>query len=203
MFIEPPYNEREAWFNVRTMRPVTEPPRRTRAQQRRDTEARILAAARETFAELGYERTTIRAVAAAAGVNPGLVMHYFGSKEELFTSAAHIPSHELRPGDPAEALLAVLRERLEGQPVASLVVLRSMLTHEDAADGFREAARGWLDSIEAAIPAGDAELRAGLISAIMTGVVVDRYLLKLSALADAPADDILDLLRPCFESLAR
>lgn len=203
MFIEPPYNETGASFNVRTMRPVTEPPRRTRAQQRHDTEARILAAARETFAELGYERTTIRAVATAAGVNPGLVMHYFGSKEELFASAAHLPPHELQPGDPAEALLAVLRERLEGQPVASLVVLRSMLTHEDAADGFREAARVWLDSIEAAIPAGDAELRAGLIGAIMTGVVVDRYLLKLSALADAPADDILGLLRPCFESLAR
>ncbi|MEV1175019.1 TetR family transcriptional regulator [Nonomuraea sp. NPDC049784] len=181
---------------------MTEPPRRTRAQQRRDTEARILAAARETFAELGYERTTIRAVAAAAGVNAGLVMHYFGTKEELFARAARLEPHELPPGDPAEALLAVLRKRLEGQPVASLVVLRSMLTHAEAADGFREAATEWLERIEAAIPAGDADLRAGLISAIMTGVVVDRYLLKLSSLAEAPADDILALLRPCFESLA-
>ncbi|GAA3262184.1 TetR/AcrR family transcriptional regulator [Nonomuraea helvata] len=180
---------------------MTEPPRRTRAQQRRDTEARILTAARETFAGLGYERTTIRAVATAAGVNAGLVMHYFGSKEELFARAAHLSPHELPPGDPAEALLAVLRERLEGEPVASLVLLRSMLTHTEAADGLREAASEWLERIEAAIPAGDADLRAGLIGAIMMGVVVDRYLLKLGSLADAPADDLLALLRPCFESL--
>jgi AcrR family transcriptional regulator len=181
---------------------MTEPPRRTRAQQRHDTEARILDTARETFAELGYERTTIRAVAASAGVNPGLVMHYFGSKEELFARAAHLPPDELAPGDPAEALLATLRQRLEGQPVASLAVLRSMLTHDEAADGFREAGRGWLSSIERAIPAGNAELRAALIGAIITGVVVDRYLLKIGSLTDAPADDVLDLLRPCIESLA-
>ncbi|MGW4797422.1 TetR family transcriptional regulator [Nonomuraea sp. NPDC004297] len=181
---------------------MAEPPRRTRAQQRRDTEARILSAARETFSELGYERTTIRAVAAAAGVRAGLVMHYFGSKEKLFARCADLSAHVLAPGDPAEALLGALRERLRDQPVGSLVVLRSMLTHEEAADGFREAGRSWLDTIERAIPAENAGLRAALISAIMTGVVVDRYLLKLSSLADAPAEDILDLLRPCFESLA-
>ncbi|TYB61426.1 TetR/AcrR family transcriptional regulator [Nonomuraea sp. PA05] len=188
--VEHPYNE-----------PVTEPPRRTRAEQRRDTEARILSAARETFAELGYERTTIRAVAATAGVRPGLVMHYFGSKEELFASAAHLPADELPPGDPAQALLATLRKRLDGPPVASLAVLRSMFTHGEAAEDFREAGRDWLGSIERAIPADRPELRAALISAIMTGLVVDRYLLKHSALADASADDILDLLRPCIESL--
>ncbi|WP_222871511.1 TetR/AcrR family transcriptional regulator [Nonomuraea sp. PA05] len=180
---------------------MTEPPRRTRAEQRRDTEARILSAARETFAELGYERTTIRAVAATAGVRPGLVMHYFGSKEELFASAAHLPADELPPGDPAQALLATLRKRLDGPPVASLAVLRSMFTHGEAAEDFREAGRDWLGSIERAIPADRPELRAALISAIMTGLVVDRYLLKHSALADASADDILDLLRPCIESL--
>ncbi|MEU7852703.1 TetR family transcriptional regulator [Nonomuraea sp. NPDC049141] len=179
-----------------------EKPRRTRAEQRRETEARILAAARATFAELGYERTTIRGVASAAGVNAGLVMHYFGSKEELFSRAAMLPEEELPVGHPAEALLASLRRRLDDEPVASLVVLRSMLTHAEASGEFRVAASAWLDRVGAAIPAADAELRAGLISAIINGVVLDRYLLKLSSLADAPADDILALLRPCFESLA-
>ena len=51
----------------------------TRAEQRRRTEARILTAARQMFADVGYDRTTIRAVAAAVGVDAGLVMHYFGS----------------------------------------------------------------------------------------------------------------------------
>ncbi|MER6947963.1 TetR family transcriptional regulator [Nonomuraea sp. NPDC000554] len=174
---------------------------RTRAEQRRDTEARILAAARETFARLGYERTTIRAVAASAGVNAGLVMHYYGSKEELFSRAAKLPDDELPAGHPAEALLSTLRRRLDDEPVASLVVLRSMLTHAEASKEFRAAASGWLGRIGDAIPAQDADLRAGLISAIITGVVIDRYLLKLSSLADASADDIVSLLRPCFESL--
>ncbi|MFK4038457.1 TetR family transcriptional regulator [Nonomuraea wenchangensis] len=182
---------------------MSEPPRRTRAEQRRDSEERILAAAREIFVERGYERTTIRAVAAAAGVNAGLVMHYFGSKEELFHRAARLPPDELPPGDPAEALLEAMRRRLEAEPVASLVLLRSVLTHDEAAEGFRAGARRWLEDIEEAVPAADADLRAGLIGAIMTGVVVDRYLLKLGVVADAPAEDILALLRPCFESLTR
>lgn len=70
----------------------------TRAQQRRRTEERILAAARQIFAELGYDRTTIRAVALAAGVDAGLVMHYFGSKDLLFAQAAEVPADELPAG---------------------------------------------------------------------------------------------------------
>ena len=111
--------------------------RPTRAQQRRQTEERILAAARQIFAELGYDRTTIRAVAAAAGVDAGLVMHYFGSKDLLFARAAEVPADELPSGssdEVAEALLTSLGRRLTGEPTASLAVLRSMLTNADAAD---------------------------------------------------------------------
>ncbi|WP_279583306.1 helix-turn-helix domain-containing protein [Fodinicola feengrottensis] len=59
----------------------------SRADRRRNTQERILAEARGLFAERGYERTTIRAVATAAQVDPALVMQYFGSKEELFGRA--------------------------------------------------------------------------------------------------------------------
>ena len=72
-----------------------------RAEQRRRTEARVLAAACQLFAESGFDRTTIRAIAAAAQTDPGLVMRYFGSKEELFAAAAQLP-----PGEPAAARLA-------------------------------------------------------------------------------------------------
>ena len=63
---------------------MTAPRPGSRAEQRRRTEARILDAATEVFFSAGYDRTTIRAVASAAGVDAGLVMHYFGSKQELY-----------------------------------------------------------------------------------------------------------------------
>jgi AcrR family transcriptional regulator len=185
---------------------VTDPSARpTRAQQRRQTEERILAAARQMFAELGYDRTTIRAVATAAGVDAGLVMHYFGTKDELFSRAARLPADELPSGTAeqvAEALLTSLAKRLDSEPVASLAVLRSMLTNTDAADRYRTAAEPQLSQITAAIPTADAELRASLLSAIVHGVIIERYLLRLGRLADASPDQIIDLLRPCFQTLA-
>ena len=179
--------------------------RPTRAQQRSQTEARILAAARQMFAELGYDRTTIRAVAAAAGVDAGLVMHYYGSKDELFARAARLPPDELPGGTAeqvAEALLTSLAKRLDSEPVASLAVLRSMLTNTDAANRYRAAGEPQLSQITAAIPTADAELRASLLSAIVHGVIIERYLLRLGGLADASPDQIIDLLRPCFRTLA-
>jgi AcrR family transcriptional regulator len=185
---------------------VTDPNAKpTRAQQRRQTEERILAAARQMFAELGYDRTTIRAVATAAGVDAGLVMHYFTSKDELFAHAAEVPADELPGGTPeqvAEALLTSLARRLDSEPVASLAVLRSMLTNADAADRYRAAAGPQLSQITAAIPTADAELRASLLSAIVHGVIIERYLLRLGRLADASPDQIIDLLRPCFQALS-
>ncbi|MFD0509723.1 helix-turn-helix domain-containing protein [Streptomyces aureus] len=62
-------------------------PHQSRADRRRATEARILDSARELFAEKGFDRTTIRAVATAASVDPALVMQYFGSKRELFAQS--------------------------------------------------------------------------------------------------------------------
>jgi AcrR family transcriptional regulator len=185
---------------------VTDPSARpTRAQQRRQTEESILAAARQMFAELGYDRTTIRAVAKAAGVDAGLVMHYFGTKDELFSRATKLPTDELPSGTAekvAEALLTSLAKRLDSEPVASLAVLRSMLTNTDAADRYRAAAEPQLSQITAAIPTADAELRASLLSAIVHGVIIERYLLRLGRLADASPDQVIDLLRPCFQALA-
>jgi AcrR family transcriptional regulator len=185
---------------------VTDPTARpTRAQQRRQTEVRILTAACQMFAELGYERTTIRAVAKAAGVDPGLVMHYFGSKDELFARAARLPADELPSGTAeqmADSLLDSLAKRLDSEPVASLAVLRSMLTNTDAADRYRAAGEPQLSQITAAIPTPDAELRASLLSAIVHGVIIERYLLRLGRLADVSPAEIIDLLRPCFRTLA-
>jgi hypothetical protein len=77
-----------------------------------------------------------------------------------------------------------------------------MLTNADAADRLRAAGEPQLTQLTDAIPAPDADLRAGLLSAIIHGVIAERYLLRLTQLADASPEQIIDLLRPCFESLA-
>lgn len=180
------------------------PPRRTRADQRRETEARILAAARARFAESGYERTTIRAVAAAAGVDPGLVMHYFGSKGGLFSRAAGAAEPELPVGTPSEVvgqLLDRLRGSLRDEPAESLAVLRSMLTHPEAAEEVLGSMRVQKERVSAAISAPDAELRAAIISAALVGVVVGRHLIGLDHLKDADPDEVAAILEPCLRSL--
>jgi AcrR family transcriptional regulator len=194
--------------------PTTEPPADSaprgdgRAEQRRRTEARILAAASELFVASGYERTTIRAVAQAAGVDAGLVMHYFGSKQELFEQVTHgaRPLPELAdPAGPsgqlADQILAQLAESLETEPVQSLAVLRSMLTHPEAAHSLGERTIRYRAQLADAIPAPDADLRAALISAIILGVAVDRHLLKTGGLDLATPEEIINLLRPILRAL--
>src|SRR5580698_7456197 len=120
---------------------MTTPRPGSRAEQRRRTEGRILDAATQVFFSAGYDRATIRAVASAAGVDPGLVMHYFGSKQELFRrviDAAPVPEVSGTPEQATEQILATLADRLANEPVASLTILRSMLTNPEAAGVISE-----------------------------------------------------------------
>jgi AcrR family transcriptional regulator len=181
------------------------PPPGSRAEQRRRTEARILDAASRVFVTAGYERATIRAVAAAAGVDAGLVMHYFGSKQELFRrviGAAPVPEVSGAPGQATEQILATLADRLANEPVASLAILRSMLTNPEAASIISEGMARYQAQIAQAIPADDASLRAALISAIILGVTVSRHLIKSDELASADPAQVISLLRPGLLSLA-
>jgi AcrR family transcriptional regulator len=184
---------------------MTTPRPGSRAEQRRRTEARILDAAARIFVADGYERATIRAVASAAGVDAGLVMHYFGSKQELFRrviDAAPVPGVSGAPGQAAEQILATLADRLASEPAASLSVLRSMLTNPEAASVVSVAMARYQTQIAQAIPAGDASLRAAIISAITLGVMVSRHLIKSDELATADPAQVISLLRPCMISLA-
>jgi AcrR family transcriptional regulator len=184
---------------------MTTPRPGSRAEQRRRTEARILDAATRIFFAAGYDRTTIRAVASAAGVDAGLVMHYFGSKQELFRrviDAAPVPEVSGAPGQAAEQLLASLAGRLANEPVASLTLMRSMLTNPEAASAASTAIARYEAEIARAIPGDDADLRAAIISAITLGIVVSRHLLKSDELASADPAQVIELLRPCVVSLA-
>src|SRR6266700_1027074 len=183
---------------------MTTPRPTSRAEQRRRTEARILDAATRAFFSAGYDRTTIRAVASAAGVDAGLVMHYFGSKQELYRrviDAAPVPEIGGTPAEATERILATLADRLASVPAASLALLRSMLTNPEAASAASAGIARYEAQIAQAIPADDADLRAAMISAITLGITVSRHLIKSDQLAAADPDRVIELLRPCLHSL--
>ncbi|MCB5179079.1 TetR/AcrR family transcriptional regulator [Streptomyces antimicrobicus] len=151
------------------------------------TKAAILRAAREHFAARGYERTTIRGVAADAGIDPSMVMRYFGTKERLFDAAlavdlrlpdlAAVPPHEL----PA-VLVGHFVDRWEGDPAddALLVLLRSAVTNEQAAERMRRTfAEQVLPALAAALGPERAARCAGLIASQVLGLALTRYLLRL------------------------
>ena len=184
---------------------MTTPRPGSRAEQRRRTEGRILDAATQVFFSAGYDRATIRAVASAAEVDAGLVMHYFGSKQELFRrviDAAPVPEFSGAPGQATEQILAGLASRLASEPVASLALLRSMLTNPEAASAASAGIARYEVQIAQAIPADDADLRAAIISAVILGVMVSRHLIKSDELASADPERVISLLRPSMLSLA-
>ncbi|WP_393055278.1 TetR/AcrR family transcriptional regulator [Streptomyces sp. LN549] len=182
----------------------------SRTDRRRATEARILDSARELFAAKGFDRTTIRAVAASAGVDPALVMQYFGSKRGLFTQAVQAPPAPRASGDSRallDHLLATLGVKLGGLPDGTLAMLRSMLTDPAAADHARQALDRQIAGIGDALSAdgdnSEADLRAALIVTTMVGVTIGHQLLGLAPLRDAPADRVAALLRPALDALAQ
>lgn len=175
-----------------------------RAQQREQTQQRILTAARQLFAQVGYERATIRAIASAAETDPGLVMRYFGSKQELFSRVAGMSAEDGLTGTPeqvTEHVLTSLAAKLTEEPAATLAMLRSMLTHPEAAEEVRAAANQQERLLAASIAADDAEARAGIIGAITLGTLIARHLLQLNGLAATSPAQITALLRPYVQSL--
>jgi AcrR family transcriptional regulator len=183
---------------------MTTPRPHSRAEQRRRTEARILDAAAKVFVAHGYDRTTIRAVAAAAEVDSGLVTYYFGSKQELFRrviDTAPVPEVNGAPGQAIEQILAALANRLANEPVASLAILRSVLTNPEAASAVRGGAARYQAQIAQAVSGDDASLRAAIISAIILGITVSRHLIKSDELATADPAQVISLLRPCVLAL--
>lgn len=174
------------------------------------TRAAILAAARARFAGQGYERTTIRAVAADADIDAAMVMRYFGSKEQLFEAALAIdlqlPDLAEVPGDRVPALLVRhFLDRWEGDPTddALLVLLRSAVTNDQAAARMREIfARQVAPVVAAALPPGsDPVPRVALLSAQLLGLALARYLLRIPAVTALTPDRIEELYAPAVAAV--
>lgn len=175
-----------------------------------DTRAEVLAAARASFAEKGFRGTTIRAVAATAGVDPALVHHYFGSKEQVFVAAMELPFEpaELLPqvldGDPdglGERLVRLFL-RIWADPdfrTPMLGMLRSALTGEQGAAMLREFVGSALLAriAEAAGPVDRLRLEAA--AAQMVGVVLLRHVVRMEPLASATEDEIVAVVAPTLQ----
>ncbi len=180
-----------------------------RDERRRRTEAAILDAARELFAEHGFERTTIRAVAARAGIDPALVMQHFGSKQGLFAEAARWSSeHETILQATSDSLPAAalddLISRFEDTDdrEAAVALMRSCLTHPVAAQIMRdEVMCDRKAAVADALTGDDVELRAALFAACLMGVGMARYLLELPPLATADRADVHRLMEPVLRAL--
>lgn len=181
----------------------------TREQRRRRTEGVILAAARESFAERGFERTTIRAVAAAAGIDPALVMQHFGSKDRLFAAAVRstVEHQELLDATAEQLAQAALQHVLAAyedpqRRESAVALLRSSLTHPAALTVLRDDVMGPAQASVAQTIAGpDAELRAALLNACTLGLTIARYILQIPALRQASPDDLEHVLEPALHAI--
>jgi AcrR family transcriptional regulator len=181
----------------------------TREERRRRTEATILEAAKRLFAEVGYEKTTIRGVAAQAGIDPALVMQYFGSKEGLFAASARAFADRKRAlyaarEDLAAAALEDLFAGFEDpeEAFASIAVMRNCLTHDRARDVMRDQVmHDKHTQLAETIGGEDAELRAGLLAAVMIGTTIARYLIEIPSVAGASPEDVQRVLEPVLKAL--
>lgn len=176
-----------------------------------DTRGQILASARRSFAEKGFGGTTIRAVAVDADVDPALVHHYFGAKDDLFLAALELPA------DPRALLPTVFESGVDGagerlvrlflsvwdDPEAQLTmvaVARTGLVQEAEDSLLRQGILRLVQPpLRAALSADDADRRVQLVVSQMVGLVVARYLLRLEPLASMPAEELVAWVGPTVQ----
>jgi AcrR family transcriptional regulator len=173
-----------------------------------DTRDRILVSARELFSRNGISNTSIRAVAAAAGVDSALVHHYFGTKEQLFAAAVHIPI------DPREVIGPMLEVPVEelGQKIPSMLLA---LWDSEIGAGFLATLRSILAGSEPNLfrtfiedviavqvgarvdnPPGSGIIRIQFVASQLVGVLMARYIFELQPFASLPAQQIADTIAP-------
>lgn len=181
-------------------------PGRPRGQS--DTRDRILLNARELFARNGFDRTSVRSIAGAAGVDAALVHHYFGTKQQLFAAAIHIPIDPMQVlGPMRETPVAELGWKLPSLLLplwdselgsGFIATLRSLLAGEDVS-----LVRSFLQeviSVEVGRrvddPPGSGRVRVQFVASQLVGVVMARYILELEPFASLPVEQIAETIAP-------
>ncbi|WP_027943240.1 TetR/AcrR family transcriptional regulator [Amycolatopsis taiwanensis] len=185
--------------------------RRGRRPAGQDTRAALLTAARDVFAESGYEGATVRAIAARAGVDAAMVNHWFGGKEGLFAQAV------LKlPFDPQIMVTTLLEGGLDGlgaRVVRQFVttwdatsggtfpaLVRSLASHDQAAAGLRDfLVKHILGHIVDRIQADEPHLRTNLCASQLIGIGMARYVAKFDPFASADVETLVAAIGPTLQ----
>ncbi len=187
--------------------PATKPGRRPGSPTTRDA---ILRAAREAFGAAGFERATIRDIAARAAVDPALVLHYFGSKDALFATAMELPiepaafAAEIFAQGPeragsrlAETFLALWEDPRFAAQVRG--ILRAAVSHVSAAASLRAFIEGQVVEAVTGHLGEDARLRIELAGSHLVGIAFARYILQAEPLAAASVPELVALVGPVLQ----
>jgi AcrR family transcriptional regulator len=180
-----------------------------RSQPARDA---VLAAARRAFAAHGVERATVRLIAADAGVDPSMVIRYFGSKDGLFEAATTVdlalPDLGVVPAAERGATLARRFVELWDDPATGEVLtllLRAAPTSERAADRIRDVfavqVLGMLQRLDGTGDEAATRRRAGVLGSVILGTALSRYVLRLPPMATASADEVAESLAPVLQQI--
>lgn len=187
-------------------RPRRKPPGRPTGTS--DTKETILSCARELFARNGFKNTSVRSIAAAAGVDAALVHHYFGTKQQLFAAAVHIPI------DP-QMVLGPLRSTPVDELGHTLPSLLLPIWDSELGAGFIAALRTMLGGDEVTLlrtfledvitaevgarvdnPPGTGRIRVQFVASQLMGVVMARYILELEPFRSLPVPQIIETIGP-------
>jgi AcrR family transcriptional regulator len=185
--------------------------RPARGSEPGSTREAILGSARREFAAGGFERATIRRIAGGAGVDPALVHHYFGTKDDLLIEAIRIPvlpdvmlervtrDDPSRTGEEVARLFFSVWEQPESRTIL-LGLLRSAMTHDRAAEMLRDmVTRRLLSPVAGVLARERAELRAGLAATQLIGLAIARYVVGLEPIAEASLDDLVAAVAPTIQ----
>ena len=174
-----------------------------------DTRQSILDAAREVFAERGFDKASIRAIATGAGVDPALVHHYFGTKDKLFLATMNapidpsvlIPQALDGPREEAGERLVRLVLSVWDSPagVAAVALMRSAMSNDWTARLMREFVVTQVlrrAVVELTLDPKEASLRTALVATQISGLAIIRYVLKVEPVASAPPEALIAAIGP-------
>ena len=189
--------------------------RRGRRVGSSNTRDAILAAAKKSFATDGFAATTIRKIAKDAGVDPALVMQFYGSKDVLFGASLAVSAEALSSmadafegpvdGMGVRVTRAFLRlwEQQDGDAEALMAMQRAAMSSELAASLLRDFVQYRL--VEVVSPKlherPDAALRAGLASAMLVGVIVGRNIVRIPVIADVDQEIVIELVGTSIQTI--
>jgi AcrR family transcriptional regulator len=177
-----------------------------------NSRADILAAARAEFEDQGYDAATMRAIGRRAGVDPAMIHHYFGNKENLFLAAMDL---RISPDDVVNAIASGPKEQLGERAVRTflrvwgepslrgplLALLRSAMTNNVAATLLRQFITrillGRMEAVFGGLP--DSRLRAEAVASQMVGLGILRFVVKIEPLASASEDELVELMGPVIQ----